>query len=156
MEPYAPTPARRLRTIERLAKANIPVGLNASPIVPGLNDQDLPRLLELARDAGAVYANRTMVRLPGPVKEVFMSRLRLLLPLKADKILHQIEEARGGQRYDSRFGERMVGRGARWRMIDDLFVATHRRLGFAPMPMPPDPSPFRRPTKDRSQLELAL
>lgn len=156
MEPYAPTPSRRLRTLERLAKANVPVGLNASPIVPGLNDQDLPKLLELARDAGATYANRTMVRLPGPVKEVFAERLRLLLPLKADKILHQIEEARGGHLNDSRFGDRMVGRGARWRMIDDLFLATHRRLGFAPMPQPPVPSPFRRPAKDRAQLELAI
>lgn len=156
MEPYAPSPSRRLRTIERLAKANIPVGLNASPIVPGLNDQDLPKLLELAREAGARYANRTMVRLPGPVKEVFADRLRLLLPLKADKILHQIEEARGGQLYDSRFGERMRGRGARWRMIDDLFQATQRRLGFEPMPPPPEPSPFRRPPKVRAQLELGL
>jgi DNA repair photolyase len=156
MEPYAPTPKRRLKTIERLARAGVMVGINAAPIVPGLNDGELPELLREAREAGATFANRTMVRLPGPVKEVFAERLRLLLPLKADKIMRQIEDARGGggRLNDSRFGERMKGSGVRWRMIEDLFASAWQRCGFKPMPSPSDVSTFRRPERVKGQLEL--
>ena len=155
LEPYAPAPARRLKTIERLAKAGVPVGINLSPLIPGLNDGDIPTILRDARAAGATFANRTMLRLPGPVKEVFEQRLRLLLPLSADKVMNQIREAREGQISSARFGERMRGTGKRWRMIDDLFQLAWQRHGYAPMPAQP-PSAFRRPERPRAQLELGL
>ncbi|MBL8785163.1 MAG: PA0069 family radical SAM protein [Deltaproteobacteria bacterium] len=156
MEPYVPTPERRLKTIERLAKAGIAVGINVAPLIPGLNDQDVERVLGDARSAGAVYANRTMLRLPGPVKEVFEHRLRMLLPLRADKVMNQIREARDGQLNESRFGDRMRGSGPRWRMIDDLFKSAWTRYGYSPMPEPPPLGqvPFRRPERPRAQLEL--
>lgn len=156
VEPYVPTPRRRLKTIERLASAGIAVGVNVAPLIPGLNDGDIPVLLADARSAGARFASRTMLRLPGPVKEVFAERLRQLLPLRADKVLSCIREAREGRLSESRFGRRMRGTGVRWRMIDDLFQAAWRREGFEPMPKPPAESPFRRPPKSRAQLALEL
>jgi DNA repair photolyase len=154
MEPWAPSPDRRLRTIERLAAVGVPVGVNVSPLIPGLNDGDIPAILRDARAAGATFANRTMLRLPGPVRQVFEERLRLLLPMKADKVLHQISEARDGRMNDPRFGARMRGTGPRWRMIEDLFQSAWLRHGFAPMPSPPEVSPFRRPPRSTGQLSL--
>ncbi len=154
MEPWAPTPDRRLRTIARLAKAGIPVGINVSPLIPGLNDGDIATLLKDAREAGATFANRTMLRLPGPVKEVFSERIKLLLPLKADKVLHQISEARDGKLNDSRFGARMRGTGHRWKMIEDLFSNAWQRFDYRPMPTPPEGSTFCRPKRTSGQLSL--
>lgn len=155
LEPYAPAPARRLKTIERLARAGIPVGINVAPLIPGLNESDIPTLLGDARAAGATFAGRIMLRLPGPVKEVFERRLRLLLPLRADKVMNQIREARAGHLSDPRFGSRMRGTGVRWRMIEDLFNSAYHKHGYQPMPAPP-PTAFRRPERPRAQLELGL
>src|SRR5207253_116313 len=81
IEPYVATPQRRLRTIETLARRGIPVGVNVAPIIPGLNDEDIPRILAAARDAGATSAGFVLLRLPGSVKAVFEQRLRTALPL---------------------------------------------------------------------------
>lgn len=153
VEPYAPSPARRLKTIERLASAGIRVGVNVAPIIPGLNDEALPAVLEAARQAGARHASFILLRLPGPVKEVFEQRLRLMLPLRADKVMNQIREARDGKLYDGRFGERMRGHGPRWRMIEDLFKRLSERLGYEPVG--PEPATtFRRPERPKAQLQL--
>jgi DNA repair photolyase len=153
IEPFVPPPARRLRAIERLARAGIPVGVFVAPIIPGLNDEQMVEVLERAREAGAGWASSTMVRLPGPVNAVFESRLRAGFPQRADRILHRIEDARGGRRNDARFGRRMVGGGAHARAIRTLFEQTVRRLGYGPHPSPPSPSPFERPKKT-PQLSL--
>ena len=153
IEPYAPSPARRLKTIERLASAGLRVGVNVAPIIPGLNDEELATVLERAREAGARHASFILLRLPGPVKEVFEQRLRLMLPLRADKVMNQVRDARDGKLYDARFGERMRGRGPRWRMIEDLFKGVAQRLGFEPYG-PEQPTTFRRPERARAQLQL--
>jgi DNA repair photolyase len=130
IEPYAASPARRLRTIERLAAAGIAVGVNVAPIIPGLNDHDIPRILTAARDAGATSAGYVLLRLPGSVKMVFEERLRASLPLAADRVLHRIRETRGGQLYDSRFGVRGRGEGTYALAIRTLFEAWASRLGL--------------------------
>jgi DNA repair photolyase len=130
IEPFAPSPARRLRVIETLAKAGLAVGVNVAPIIPGLNDQDIPRILTAARDAGATSAGSVLLRLPGSVKAVFEDRLRAALPLTADRVLHRIRETRGGQLYDSRFGVRGRGEGQYADAIKGLFHATATRLGL--------------------------
>jgi DNA repair photolyase len=130
IEPYVATPARRLRVIERLARAGLSVGVNVAPIIPGLNDQDIPKILAAARDAGATRAGCVLVRLPGSVKQVFEERLRAALPLAADRVLHRIRETRGGQLYDPRFGARGRGEGTYAEMIRSLFETTAARLGF--------------------------
>ena len=131
IEPYVATPARRLRTIETLARAGLSVGVNVAPIIPGLNDQDIPKILTAARAAGATSAGCVLLRLPGSVKQVFEERLREALPLSADRVLHRIRETRGGQLYDSRFGVRGKGEGTYATAIRSLFDATATRLGLA-------------------------
>jgi DNA repair photolyase len=125
-----PTPARRLRVIEKLAAAGISVGVNVAPIIPGLNDQDIPKVLTAARAAGAQSAGFVLLRLPGSVKDVFSERLRTSLPLQADRVLHRIRETRGGELYDSRFGVRGRGEGTYALAIKTLFETTAVRLGL--------------------------
>jgi DNA repair photolyase len=130
IEPYVATPQRRVRVVETLARAGLEVGVNVAPIIPGLNDQDIPQILSAARAAGATHAGRVLLRLPGSVKAVFEERLRAALPLSADRVLHRIRETRGGQLYDPRFGARGRGEGGYALAIEALFRATARRLGF--------------------------
>jgi DNA repair photolyase len=130
IEPYVATPLRRLHTIEKLARAGVSVGVNIAPVIPGLNDQDIPRVLTAAREAGASYAGFVLLRLPGSVKAVFEERLRAGLPLQADRILHRIRETRGGDLYDPRFGVRGRGEGPYAQAIKTLFQTTASRLGL--------------------------
>ena len=112
IEPFVTTPARRVRTIERLAQRGHRVGVMVAPIIPGLNDEDIGEVLRAARDAGADARRAACcLRLPGPVKEVFEERLRAALPLRADRVLRRIRETRGGKMYDARFGVRGTRRG---------------------------------------------
>lgn len=156
IEPYVPSPERRMKVVQRLAAAGVPVGVNVAPIIPGLNDGDIPRILEAAKDAGATWAHRILLRLPGPVKEIFEQRLELLLPNRAAKVMHAIRDSRDGKLYDGRFHERYRGHGHRWRMIEDLFDACVQRLGFGRMPALPNPTPFRRPEKVSASRQLSL
>ncbi len=158
IEPYVSTPKRRLQTIQTLAKAGIPVGVNVAPIIPGLSDEDLVQVLTAARDAGATRAGYVLLRLPGSVREVFESRLRAALPLRAERVLHRLRETRGGQLYDSRYGVRGRGEGLYAQTIQTLFEGTARRLGFRlgfdDEAASPAPTPFRRPKKPSPQLGL--
>jgi DNA repair photolyase len=131
IEPYVATPHRRLRIIETLAARGISVGVNVAPVIPGLNDEDIPRILTAARAAGATRAGFVLLRLPGSVKDVFQQRLRAALPLQADRVLHRIRETRGGKLYDPRFSVRGRGQGVISDSIEALFRTTARRLGFA-------------------------
>ncbi|MGH9749020.1 MAG: PA0069 family radical SAM protein, partial [Candidatus Polarisedimenticolia bacterium] len=111
MEPRAASPARRLRTIQALARAGVPAGVLASPMIPGLNDPELERILEEAAAAGARSAGYILLRLPHEVKEIFTGWLEARYPLRAAKVLALIRETRGGNLYDPAFGERMRGSG---------------------------------------------
>jgi DNA repair photolyase len=155
IEPWAPAPARRLKVIETFAKAGVPVGVMCAPVMPGLNDDQLIRVLEAARDAGATSAGWTLLRLPGAVKQVFEERVRASLPLAADKILHRIRETRGGDKlYDARFHVRGRGEGVYAQTIATVFETTVKRLGLHDRDAERDfPSRFRRPPKG-GQLSL--
>jgi DNA repair photolyase len=130
IEPFVATPARRMRIVRALADAGIPVGVNIAPVIPGLGDEDIPRILTAARDAGAGHAGYVLLRLPGPVAGVFEERMRAAMPLRVDRILHRIRETRGGQLNDPRFEIRGRGEGAYAAMIRSLFQATAARLGL--------------------------
>lgn len=154
IEPYAPPPARRFEALRRLAAAGIPVSVNVAPLIPGLNDQDLVPILEEACDAGATSAGLVPLRLPGPVEEVFVTRLEALLPLRANKVLTRVREMRGGKLYDSRFGARMRGEGRYLDTVFSLFEVTKRRLGMD-LPEVSEPrSTFQRPERKGPQLSL--
>jgi DNA repair photolyase len=153
MEPYAATPQRRMRTIERLTAAGISVGVNVAPVIPGLTDEDIPEILAAARAAGASRANFIMLRLPGPVAPVFEDRIRASFPLRAEKILNRVRETRGGKLYDSRFGARMRGEGEYASIIQALFDSNLKKLGYPDDSCADErPTTFRRPP--RGQLSL--
>jgi DNA repair photolyase len=153
IEPFVTTPARRMRSIERLARAGLRVGVMVAPIIPGLNDEDIGEVLRAARDAGASWAGSVLLRLPGPVKEVFEERLRTSLPLRADRVLRRIRETRGGKLYDARFGVRGKGEGAYAAAIQALFEQTAKTLGLETRTIADEEtaSTFQRP---RGQLGL--
>jgi DNA repair photolyase len=130
IEPYVATPKRRMHTVEKLAAKGVSVGVNVAPIIPGLNDEDIGRVLEAAKDAGATHAGYVLLRLPGAVREVFEERLRAALPMRADRVMNRIRETRGGKTYDARFGVRGVGEGAYAETIGALFRRTAARVGL--------------------------
>lgn len=130
IEPYVATPERRIRIIENLAKRGLRVGVNVAPVIPGLNDQDIPKILTAAHGAGATSAGFVLLRLPGSVQDVFVDRLRANLPLAADRVLHRIRETRAGKMYDARYGVRGRGEGAYAQTIEALFRTTAARLGL--------------------------
>ncbi|HZS36986.1 MAG TPA: PA0069 family radical SAM protein [Polyangia bacterium] len=155
IEPFVATPHRRLRTIEKLARAGIDVGVNIAPMIPGLGDEDLPKTLEAAARAGATHAGFVFLRLPGSVKAVFEERIRAALPLRAAKILSKIRDARGGKLYDSRWGKRQEGEGVYAEQARALFDTTCRRLGLNAREIEPPSEPtFARPPKPGHQLKL--
>jgi DNA repair photolyase len=155
IEPWAASPARRLKVIETFAKAGVPVGIMMAPIIPGLNDNQMVKVLEAAHAAGAQWAGWSLLRLPGVVKEVFEDRLRVSLPLVADRVMHRVRETRGGDKlYDARFGVRGRGVGVYAETIAALFETTVKRLGLNARDYDDDrPSTFRRPNRS-NQLSL--
>ncbi|MEZ4465751.1 MAG: PA0069 family radical SAM protein [bacterium] len=156
LEPTVPPPARRFETIRRLAAAGVRVGVNVAPIIPGLSDDQIVEVLERARDAGATYAGMTLVRLPGPVAEVFGSRVQAAFPDRAERILHRIQDVRGGKINQAAFGTRMRGEGVYADAIHMLFKTTSRRMGYQALPPVPEPSPFRRPEVAAPAVQLGL
>jgi DNA repair photolyase len=130
LEPRASVPSRRLDAIAALTAAGVPVGVNVSPVIPGLTDDELPAILEAARNRGAVDAGWTLVRLPGAVQPLFLDWLRREAPTKAEKVLARLRDLRGGALSDARFGARMHGGGPYAALIGDLFDGACRRLGL--------------------------
>ena len=153
MEPRAASPARRLRSVERLARAGIPVEVPIAPVVPVLTDGELEQILARVRDAGASDAWYTLIRLPREVAELFKTWLEEHFPLKADHVMQRIRDSRGGRDYESDFGTRMRGRGTYADLLERRFQLAHRRLGF-PGTAALDLTRFRPPAKMRAQLEL--
>ena len=153
LEPRASTPARRLAAIRTLTKAGIPVGVMSAPIIPGLNDHELPAILDAAAQAGARSAGHTIVRLPHAVSELFIQWLEDHYPERKNKILNRIRALRGGKLNDSGWHTRMRGEGRTVEAIHDLFELGRRRAGLTG-PLPElSTKGFRRPDKN-GQLSL--
>ncbi len=130
LEPRASPPTRRLAAIEELSAAGIPVIVLTAPIIPGLNDHEIPSLLEAAAVAGARSASYTLLRLPWAVAPLFEAWLERHAPGHKDKVLGRIREMRGGKLYDSRFGARMRGEGILAEQIKTLFAVSKRKAKF--------------------------
>jgi DNA repair photolyase len=130
MEPRASTPANRLKAIEELARAGVPVTVNVAPIVPGLTDHEIPSILKAAAEAGARSAGYTVLRLPYAVKDIFERWLIEYFPERKDKILNRIRELRDGKLYDSGWGTRMSGKGLFAKHIRDMFDMGYKRAHF--------------------------
>ena len=130
LEPFAPFPEHRFAAMKEFADAGVEVGLGIAPVVPGLNEHEIPELLERARDAGAKSAFINLLRLPGNVEPYFLERLQEKLPLRAKKIVSRIREVKGGVLNKSAFHERMRGEGPFWEMVKKTFEIHTRRLGL--------------------------
>jgi DNA repair photolyase len=127
MEPRTSIPAKRLETIKVLADAGIPVGVNACPIIPALNDEEIPAILREAAACGARTAGYTLVRLPHAVKDLFVEWLKRELPDRALAILSRIRSTRSGELSCSDFGKRLNGEGQFAETIEQLFQSSCRR-----------------------------
>ncbi len=155
VEPGAPLIRRRFETLKILADAGVPVGIGVAPIIPGLNDRDIPGLLKEAKRCGAQLAFHTLLRLPGSVREVFLHRLQEDLPLRAHRVIQQIQEVRRGRLNDSRFGHRFEGSGPYWQAVEQSWELWTSRLGFnEDRKEEPQSSTFRRPSTPGPQLEF--
>lgn len=152
LEPRTSPPAARLDAIRRLAAAGIPVGVMVAPIIPALNDHEVPRLVEAAVGAGASFAGRVVLRLPLGVAPLFSDWLERHYPDRRDKVLNGIRELRGGGLNDARFVSRMTGEGPRARQIAQMFDVACRRAGIAGAWPGLSTGAFRR--REPGQMEL--
>ena len=137
IEPWASAPSQRFETLRRLSAAGIPTGVAIAPVIPGLNDHDIPAILARAREAGATSAFHVALRLPGSTLAVFEERLRAAFPERAAKVLAAQRDWHAGKLSEARFGARMRGSGARSELAAELFRVHARRLGFAEEPAGP-------------------
>jgi DNA repair photolyase len=154
LEPRAARPERRLDAIARLAEAGIPVGVMIGPVIPGLNDEEIPRILDAAAKAGARAAGWVLLRLAAPLDDIFAGWLDVHAPEKKSRVLSRIRDTRGGRINDSTWGKRQRGEGAYAEQIALLFKAAVRRHGLDRGLPPLRTDAFRRPPCAGDQLSL--
>lgn len=130
MEPGTSIPAARVRAVRELAAAGIPVGVMVAPVIPGINDSEIPSILQQAADAGAMTANYLLLRLPSTVEPVFVDWLRSNLPQHAEKVLGRLRSAREGQLNSAEWGRRMTGKGEIATQIGSMFRLFRTRFGL--------------------------
>jgi DNA repair photolyase len=145
LEPRATQPQGRLDAIAELTAAGIPVGVMAAPMIPGLNDHELPTILREAAKAGARFAGFTVVRLPGAVGGLFEDWLERYFPARKVKVLGRIRDLRGGQLNDPNFHSRMRGDGAIAEQIRGLFELGCKAAGLNKTRVNLSTTAFRRP-----------
>lgn len=148
LEPRAAAPARRLRTIRTLTEAGIPVSVSVAPIIPFVTEPEIERILEAARDAGAVSAHYVVLRLPFEVNPLFQQWLEAHFPERAQRVMNRVRDMRGGKDYDSEWGKRMQGEGVWADLIHQRFTKAVERLGLGKLRSRfdrLDASQFRRP-----------
>jgi len=154
LEPRAASPSLRLAAVEALSKAGVPVGVLVAPVIPGLNDHEIPAVLAAAKAAGAGWAGTEIVRLPLTVAPIFEQWLELNARDKKDKVLARIRAIRGGKLNDPRFGSRMRGEGIFAEQISQMFRVARRRAGLSDDGPELSTTAFRRP--EGSQLALGV
>ena len=154
LEPRAAAPHRRLRTIEALAKAGVPVGVSISPMIPFINEPEIERILEAAADAGARSAFGIVLRLPWEVNPLFQRWLDTHFPDRAGRVMARIREMRGGKDYDADFSRRMTGEGVWSRLLFQRLDKARRRFGLANERIELDTAQFVAPSPDARQAAL--
>lgn len=130
MEPRATTPETRLRTIRALSQAGIPVSVIVGPVVPGLNDKEIPAILNKIAEAGASSAYYIMLRLPHGLKDLMFEWIQQHYPEKENKIRNTIMGIRGGALNDSRPGVRFKGEGEFAKVFSDFFKMAAAKAGL--------------------------
>jgi DNA repair photolyase len=153
MEPRASAPARRIKAIRALSEAGVPVGVMTAPVIPFLTDSEMERILESARDAGAIYAGYVLLRLPWEVKDLFREWLVRCFPLKAAHVMSRVHQMREGRDNDPSFGSRQTGTGQFAELLGKRFRNACKRLHLNEDSRQLDTSQFRPPARD-GQLAL--
>ena len=156
MEPRAPTPAKRLEAIRQLSAAGIPVAVMVAPILPGLTDHEIEKILGAAWEAGAREAGYVLLRLPLEVKDLVRGWLEENYPDKAKHVLSLVRSTRGGKDYDPSFGQRQVGTGPYAWTIGRRFEMAARRLGFNERKLAMRTDLFDPPVLEGGQYALTL
>jgi DNA repair photolyase len=152
LEPRTSTSSIRLDTINKLSSAGIPTGIMMAPIIPSVNDHEIGDILPKASQAGALSASYTLLRLNGPLPEIFGDWLDKNMPERKTKILNKVKHIHGGSLNDSNFGQRMRGKGNYAEMTHSLFQKI-RQKHFSHKAMPElDADQFIR----KGQLKLFL
>jgi DNA repair photolyase len=155
LEPRAASPRQRLAAVEALAKAGVPVGVLVAPVIPALNDHEIPSVLAAVKDAGAGWAGTEVLRLPLAVATVFQQWLEHhVSPEKREKVLNRIRAIRGGKLNDSRFGARMRGEGIFAEQISQMFHVACRKVGLPEDGPELSTASFRRPSGPQLDLDL--
>ncbi|MEO6897715.1 MAG: PA0069 family radical SAM protein [Caldimonas sp.] len=145
LEPRAAAPHRRLKTIEALARAGVPVGVSVSPIIPFINEPEIERILEAAAAAGASSAFGIVLRLPWEVNPIFQRWLDQHFPDRAARVMARIREMRGGKDYDASFTTRMKGEGVWAQLLAQRIAKARARYGLDRVRRELDTGQFRRP-----------
>lgn len=154
LEPRTSTPAAKLAALRALSDAGVPVGVMTAPIIPGLNDHEMPAILAAAREAGARSAGYVLLRLPLNVEPIFREWLAANLPDKQARIESLIRSTRSGKLNESQFGRRMRGHGEYAAQIARNFEVFRRKHGLD-QPLPElDSSQFRPPRQTSGQMTL--
>jgi DNA repair photolyase len=154
LEPRAASPERRLASIRALTDAGVPVGVMVAPVIPGLNDAEIPAILAAAAAMGARAASWTLLRLAKPLDEIFSNWLAEHYPDRQTRVLHRIRETRDGRISDSQFGRRMRGTGVYAEQLAALFAIAARKHGLDHGLPPLSSAAFRRPPAVGDQMRL--
>ncbi|HEX4416168.1 MAG TPA: PA0069 family radical SAM protein [Lacipirellulaceae bacterium] len=154
MEPRTSSPEARLRAIRELSAAGISTNVMTSPIIPGLNDSEIPAILTAAREAGADHASYVMLRLPATVLPVFVDWLERCYPNKTERVKSLIRSVRDGKLNNSEFGRRQVGTGNMAELIANTFELWAKKLGFGEYRWPLSADDFSPPSPTSGQLRL--
>jgi DNA repair photolyase len=154
MEPRASTPERRLEAVRRLGEAGVPCWVSVAPVIPGLNDHEIERILERAAEAGACGAHFTVLRLPREIKDLFQEWLAAERPQRAARVMSLVRQMRGGKDYDPDWTTRMKGQGPIAEMIAARFRAARRRHGLDRERVSFDVQAFRVPPRAGDQGDL--
>lgn len=145
MEPRTTTAQQRLRLIKTLSDAGVRMGVMLGPMIPGLNEHEMPQIMQAAAANGASFSAYTFIRLNGSIKLLFHDWLYKNFPDRADKVWHLIEHGHGGKVNDSRYGIRMRGEGPISELVRQQFMAYNKRYGLNAERWDLDTTQFRRP-----------
>jgi DNA repair photolyase len=154
LEPRAPTPPKRLEAIGKLSAAGVPTCVLAAPMIPALNDNELESILAAGREAGARYADYTLLRLPLEIRDLFVEWLEAHYPDRTRHVMGLVRDTRGGADYDSGWGQRRTGSGVYAELLHKRFRLARRKLGMDRRPPGLDTSQFRPPPQKGDQLTL--
>jgi DNA repair photolyase len=154
MEPRASTPDKRIETLQRLVDAGVPASVMVAPVIPGLTDMEMERILECASTVGIKNAGYVLLRLPLEIGDLFTEWLQANCPDRAKRVLSLMRSTRGGKLYDAKWGERMVGDGPYAWMIGRRFEMAAERLGMNESSVELRTDLFTPPSRPGQQLKL--